>query len=293
MIRLSKNKTPQRNTYSESNSKKTPSRVNTRIQSVQEAETKSQRSELNIISFRKSMLWFCSTLFVTGLMLIVGYGFYSLTNYVLTHPYFTIKNIEVVGNLHLSEEEVILISDIDEGMNSLNLQLDEIQGRMLQNPWIEDTQIIRDLPNDITIKITERTPYFWYLHNNELFYLDDKGRLITRVESKGFTSLPLLYLAQGAESALKLLPIFLQEVRENKNILPFDVKEVAWFRLSAGKGIEMFWENNQMIISLAAEDWLKNLDNLSVALRDLIKKDELDSVAEIHSGNEQVWLIRK
>ncbi len=293
MIRLSKNKTPQKNTYSESNSRKNQSRINTRIQTVQEVESKSNKSELNIISFKKSMLWFCSTLFVTGLMFIVGYGFYSLTNYVLTHPYFEIKNIEVTGNLHLSKEDVIFISDIDSGMNSLSLQLDEIQGRMLQNPWIEDTQIIRNLPNDVTIKITERTPYFWYLHNNELFYLDDKGRLITRVESKGFTSLPLLYLGQGAEGALKLLPVFLQEVRENKNILPFDVQDVAWFRLSAGKGIEMFWESNQMIISLAVEDWLKNLDNLSIALIDITKKDELESVAEIHSGNEQVWLIRK
>ncbi len=297
MVRLSRGKKTQVNTFGDDSKKNTQSRPNIRAPKEQERvkqvkEVSRAKNQINSELFSRSMRWFAFTFFIIGCMTFLAYGFYSLTNYFMQHPYFTTQSITVHGNRHFSQEEIIQLSGIEEGMSAFSVNLTHAQSRILQNPWIENVDIIRDLPCDFILTVYERVPQFWLQHENALYYVDSTGKIIAPVEASDFISLPILELGQSPEKALMILPDFITEGKESK-ALPFNFQDLAWFKLSAGKGIEMFWEEKQLLLSISIENWRENLKLLGHAIKDLEKRKEFNKVAEIHAGNEQVWFIRK
>ncbi len=240
-------------------------------------------------SFHKTILWTSSTIVALACIFALGFGFYSLTNYVMSHPYFEIKRINIAGSIHFTIEEVVQLSGIEEGANIFTINLNEVESRMLQNPWIENVSVKRQLPDTYNLSIKERTPSFWVRHASTLYYVDKTGKLIAPVEPKNFISLPIVELGMGPEAVLAIFPNFLEELQSNTFDLPFTVKDIAWFRLSAAKGIEMFWEQQGITFSIAIDDWHRNTEHIALTIKDLKKRNELNRIFEIHAGNEQVW----
>ncbi len=313
MIRLSRGKKVQSNSYGddnpkksrlnakksgrETNSRQASSSANTRRNhnaptSEARQEKKSAKSDINTTAFKKSMFWFAFTFLTISCMALLAYGFLSLTNLFIDHPTFTIQHIEISGNERFTDSDILLMSSIEEGKSAFDVNLNNVQSRILQNPWIKNVKITRKLPNTFTIEVEEREPRFFLLYENAIHYVDTEGQIIAPVTQEDFKSFPLLELGASPENALKLLPDFIK-YNEDKKLLPFDFSEIAWLRVSAGMGIEMFWEENQMLISIALEDWQENLEYISYAITDLEKRKEFKKVAELHAGNDQVWFVEK
>lgn len=250
-------------------------------------------SSLRFFSFKKIILWFITTFLVSAFMLSFAFGFYRLTNYVINHPYFEVKNISIEGITHLTYDDITQLSGLQEGNSSFRVHINDVQARILQNPWIENVHITRMLPDAFHLEITERVPQFSALYNNTLYYVDVHGQLIAPIEAHKFISLPVLELGISPEATLKILPDFLAELQINPELLPLPFNDIAWLRLSTAKGIEMFWEEKQLLIALDIEDWRLNLEHLRRTVEDIKKRNEFDKVLEIHAGNNQVWLLEK
>ncbi len=320
MIRLSRGKKIQRNTYDDDSARQSQQprrssvnesrvgqrtsnvqrntstssaspRANTRVNQTQQ-NANEHASSVNSENLLVGLKWFLFTFLLVATMLCIGFGFYSLTNYVMTHEYFETKVITISGIERFTEEEILLLSGIQENMNVFEVSINDAQTRMLQNPWIESVQITRYIPDSFSIIVDEREPMFWLLQGSQPYYVDISGNIIAPVESANFTSLPILELGQGPEEALQILPDFLNYLQSN-NPLPFDFREVAWFRLSAGNGIEMFYEEKQVVIAVDIEDFEINLQLLGYAIEDLENRNEFEQVAEIHAANGQVWFDNK
>ncbi|QTA84073.1 cell division protein FtsQ/DivIB [Desulfonema magnum] len=89
---------------------------------------------------------------VTGLFLIFLYDF--LTQY----DYFKADHIVIRGIHRLSEKQVMKQAQIETGINILSVNLSKARKCLLANTWIADTEVRRELPSEIHIKITEHEP---------------------------------------------------------------------------------------------------------------------------------------
>ncbi len=244
-------------------------------------------------NLKRNMMWFTSAIGILACMAIICMVFLSITNYIMDHEYFDIDNLVVNGASHFSEEEIKQISGIAEGTNSFNLNINAIKSRMFTNPWIEDVEIIRKLPRSVEINIKERIAQFLIVHENTLFYVDTNAQLISPITLSDFKSLPLLDIGDSPQDALEVLPLFIKEMRQKEEDFPFSLSDMAWLRVSASNGIEMFWEERSILIAFDTINIEQNVSNIQFVLKDLIRRNELAKVSEIHAGNGQAWFVYK
>lgn len=237
---------------------------------------------------RRVLIWLIGLGVVLAAFFGLSAGLMQLYRYCTTSGHFAIEDIRIEGNRQLSPDEIIALSGLKTGDNSLSVHIPDIEKRLVQNPWIEKVSIKRELPHRFVITIQERTPQFWVLKNDSLYYLDKSGILIAPVESRNFQSLPTLDIGVGGEEALPYLSDFISQIGSAD--LPFDTSQISWLRVSAGKGFELYWENKHLSLSIDFKQWRQNLRRLALTLDDIKKRNEIDKIREVRAADGQVWL---
>ena len=238
--------------------------------------------------FRKFGAWICILGCAALLCGSLGLGLYKTYHFCTASDYFKISRIDIHGLNQLKPEEILTVSGLKEGDNCLSVRIAEMEAKLLQNPWIEAVSIRRELPNAFVINVQERVPQFWVLRNGTLHYLDQNGLLIAPVQSEKFRSLPTLDIGPGGEDAIPHLGAFMTQLKATG--FPFDLAQISWLRISAGKGFELNWENKHLSLSIGIENWQENLKRLAMVIDDMEKRKEINKTREIYAADGQVWL---
>ena len=226
-----------------------------------------------------------------GLLAGLALGSLHLYRYATNSPLFATKTVNISGNVRLQRDEVLNLTGVRPGDNSLAVSIAGMEKSISRSPWIEEVSVKRVLPDRFDIRLRERSPWFWVRHEGILHYADEQGRPIAPVESANFISLPALDIQAGAE---ELLPEIRKYVAGLKgNAIPVDYAAISWIRLSPGKGVEVYVEARDMHFSIAPDDWNANLNRLGVVLGDLARRNELSLVREVRAADGNVWVIRK
>lgn len=99
--------------------------------------------------------------------------------YLFTSEQFNIKNIIIIGNEQISQEEIQNLSNIKLNDN-IFLTLSIISKvRLKQNSYIEDAKITKIYPNQIKIEIKERKKEFQILTDlGTYIYIDQQGNIL-------------------------------------------------------------------------------------------------------------------
>lgn len=215
------------------------------------------------------------------------YGYRVLT----TLEYFTLRSVEVEGIRRIPRQDILNAAEVDVGKNLLAISLDRLQAAVSAHPWVESVSVRRAFPDRLTILVTEKTPIYWMLHDEAIYYADASGRLIEKVSPQDMQSLPQLEVETGREKHVK----HLEELRETakKNASPLNPERAAWIRLSLKRGLEMRPMDKNIVVSLATENWKRNLHRLNLVYQDLVKRGEMDSVISIHAQDDKVWVERQ
>ncbi|GAB7079816.1 cell division protein FtsQ/DivIB [Megalodesulfovibrio paquesii] len=213
-----------------------------------------------------------------------------LYRYVTSHEYFTLREIEVSGNRRLTSSEVMQAGGVHLGLNTLDLAMHDVRGKLLGNPWIESATVTRELPATFRLTIVEREPRWWVQQDEGIFYADEQGRIIAPVEPRGFTSLPLIRLEDTDPSMLTVLNR-LRQMAESKK-MPFTMQAVGWVRLSAGGGVEMHLEPQDITVAMESHDLLSQVARLKAVWGDLTQRNELERVTAIRLAGEKLWVER-
>lgn len=240
------------------------------------------------VELRRLGAWFCTLGCAALLCASLGFGLYKTYQFCTESDYFKVSRIDIRGLSQLTAEDVLTISGLKEGDNSLSVRIADMEAKLLQNPWIEAVSIRRELPDAFVINVRERVPQFWILKNGTLHYLDQNGLLIAPVQSENFRSLPTLDIGPGGEDAIPYLGDFMTQLKEKG--LPFDLAQISWLRISAGKGFELYWENKHLSLSIGIENWQENLKRLALVIDDMEKRKEISKTREICAADGQVWL---
>ncbi len=226
-----------------------------------------------------------------GIALLLGLtvGGLQLYRMATTSDFFTIRKIEIRGATHFSREAILKAAGLEEGINSLTVNIADVEKGLRTSPWVASVAVKRRLPDAFEIRIREKIPSFWMLRDGVLHYADNQGRIIAPVEPGNFLSLPTLEILQGGEELLPQLDKLARAFQSA--MLPVDMAGVSLFRVSAAKGFEVFIENRNLVLCIAAEDWDTNLRRLGVVLSDLARRGELKTAREVWAADGNVWVV--
>lgn len=99
--------------------------------------------------------------------------------YFLTTPMFNIANIEVTGNDKNSVETYISLTKIE--LNSTNIfavTKNRLIKNIKENPYVENVEIKRKLPNTLQINIDEREIAYQASYSDKYIYIDKQGYIL-------------------------------------------------------------------------------------------------------------------
>jgi cell division protein FtsQ len=81
--------------------------------------------------------------------------------FVANSPMFAIREVRVLGNVHLTAERVRMLAGVELGANVLRLQADRAEAGLEEHARIARASVSRDLPSTVVIRIDERRPAAW------------------------------------------------------------------------------------------------------------------------------------
>jgi cell division protein FtsQ len=108
---------------------------------------------------------------VAGVVLVGG-GIAG--HFLLTAPAFAVIAVEVRGASRLSPADVIRVSGIRPGVNLFRVDTSDVARRLEALAEIRRAEVIRALPNRVTIIVEERRP-FTLVHAGRLHWIDEDG----------------------------------------------------------------------------------------------------------------------
>ncbi len=228
---------------------------------------------------------------VTVFLAAVSVGLLAGYRWLTTVNYFALTNITVNGLSRLGKEHVFEKAELVYGANVLSLNIDKIKAELTSDPWVDTASVKRVLPGTLEINVTERVPVFLVQYEGSPYYADASGKLIDKVEPGAFVSLPQIEIEAGMEKHLDLLTK-LREMAASSHT-PFTMDEVAWIRLSWGRGLEVRLMNQDVSLCMGSKDWERNLYRLNLVWADLKKRNELGRVAQITAQDDKVWVEKR
>lgn len=113
-----------------------------------------------------------------GLLLVVGTSVsvaYSVRHYALTSPRFAIQEVELIGGKRVAPERAREEAGVSLGQNVFALDTALAERKLLQNPWIAEARVTRDLPRALRIEIREREPAALAVFAERLYLVTAEG----------------------------------------------------------------------------------------------------------------------
>ena len=114
--------------------------------------------------------WFGGLLAIAGVL--AGSGLWLLTT-----PRLAVRFIQVEGASRVPVQEILAEARIPLGVNILRLDPAGVRARVEAMPQIRQAEVIRELPDRVTILVQERRP-FTLVHAGRLHWLDEEARLL-------------------------------------------------------------------------------------------------------------------
>lgn len=101
---------------------------------------------------------------------------------VLLSDLFNIKQIKILNNSKLSEEQIIKDSTLEIGNNMFKTLTSDIKKGIKSNPYIDNVKIKKKLNGDVVIDVKERTTTFMLKGENSYTYINNQGYILENSE---------------------------------------------------------------------------------------------------------------
>ncbi len=203
---------------------------------------------------------------VFSVALVVA-GSFFLVQILLSSDQFRIDTIRVEGNQRLSEQTLVALSDVQEGVSTFSLDLDLIGRKVAENPWVREARIQRIFPRQVSIRIVEREPLA-IVNLGYLYYLDANGAVFKLLDGNDSLDYPVitgfdaaqLELGQYKDRAQLLKVVELIEELESRS--QFSLHNVSEVHNEAGGGLSVYTLEGGVRIRLGNDKYHEKLDRL-------------------------------
>ena len=104
--------------------------------------------------------------------------------------FFRITNIQVEGNSHYSDEEIIRAIDIEEGDNLFFFDRFAALSRVFAKlPYVEEVSVERSLPNKVIITVTESQALAYLVLGDEMWTIDHSCKVLGKANDEELSGL--------------------------------------------------------------------------------------------------------
>jgi len=289
-IRNNSNKNVRKNTYKDNEPIKSKSSRIKNLFTRKNKTIKTQSKSINKSEIQNIFKLVFSFILALSIFGSIVWGSIAIYQYTMQSEYFLLKKITFSGNKFMTDKELMTLTKLELDNNILAYKINQIEVQLLQSPWIENVRIKRSLPDKMFIEIEEKEPIFWATKDNVLYYLDKNANFIAPVSKEKFISLPTIDVKHADNEAIKSLPNFIDMLKIAE--LPFSINEISWFSINPGKGYELHLDTYNLNISVAVENWERNIQNLVSVMRDLKKRNEISRIKEIRAAHNQVTIVK-
>jgi cell division protein FtsQ len=194
-------------------------------------------------------------------------------SYLLSCPYFEIKETSVRGLKELTEKDILLQAALKPRQNLLALNTGGVASRISANPWIKNIYVGRELPNRLVLEVRERIPVALVKQASNFYLMDSEGVVFKKLGKGDEVDLPILTGFNSEEkdksrlllTTLNLLKRLSASGRYNYlgSISEVHMDEV--FGLS-------FLTDSGLYLKLGKDDYENKLNQLNVVMTDLDKR---------------------
>ena len=115
-------------------------------------------------------------------------------------PFSHVQTIEVNGNDHVTEEEIITQSGLSENVNIWSVDEAEIEKKIKAIDQIQNASVSIKWPNDVLIDVSEWNRVAYYKNDLEFFPILENGEMLNEKEASIPVHAPILFEFDGGQA---------------------------------------------------------------------------------------------
>ena len=130
-----------------------------------------------------------------GLALVIGTSVsvaYSVRHYALTSPRFSIQEVNLIGGKRVSPQQAQEQAGVVLGSNVFALDTALAERKLLENPWISEARVTRDLPRSLRVEIKERDAAALAVFSDRMYLVTAQGEPFKELVAGDPADFPLI-----------------------------------------------------------------------------------------------------
>lgn len=190
--------------------------------------------------------------------------------WLFTSPRFAVREVQVRGGHVVSRERILEAAGIAPGTSLFLLDPRVVVERVQALPEVQRADLIRELPNRVTLLVEERKP-FTLVHAGRLHWIDESGHVIGR-ESQAVASPAPVISGLGEDELLSMSAAPAGKARDAIRLIRALLRsgsalasEISEIDMSSADGPVLYTVAG-IEVRLGAEDWDERLARLEGVL---------------------------
>lgn len=206
---------------------------------------------------------------------------------------FAAATLTVEGNRMATAQQILDKGGLQRGMSLFALDCEEVEGRILEHPWVEEATVERLWPAAVLVRVRERQPLALVnlerAGRRQLYYLDEKGEVFAPTTPSRDLDFPVLTgqvvtmedgtMRINRESLAGLALDFLHLAAQGNQVLPS--QGVSEVHVSPERGLVIYLVDHPFPIYMGKEKVRTRFNLLVRVLAQLYRQDKVKGVAEI------------
>ncbi len=173
-----------------------------------------------------------------------------------------IERVEVIGNRHLSDKEVVALLGLGPRVSMLRTGSRELAERVLSSPWVREVVVRKEPPRLLIVKIKEAEPLALLKRKGRLYIVSREGEVLEEL-NQTIAFLPVITMKERDRALLGEALRLAAVVREDDL---FSGEEIEILARSAE---EMSMKVGRLLIKVGSGDYRNKLSRL-IQLKDEI-----------------------
>lgn len=203
-----------------------------------------------------------------------------LVRYVLTIPYFKLREIQVEGVKQLSREQILEKANVSLNTCTFWVNLSAIARQIESLNLVKRAEVRRVLPSTLEMRIVERKPFACLRCQDGFWEVDDEGVILGKVSES--SNLPLIIgVTPESNDQLKLSLNILRFTQR----IGFSLQKIDFS--SSSTGIIAYLQEG-IVLLINERSYMESLSYLPLVLKDLEKRGEKVSRIDFRFSNQIV-----
>jgi cell division protein FtsQ len=197
--------------------------------------------------------------------------------WVMTSPRFAVAAVDVRGASRVPVARILAVAGVAAGTNLWTIDTRAVAARIEGMPEIRRADVVRELPNLLTIVVEERRP-FTLVHAGRLHWMDEDGRVLGEEARAVAPEVPVISgLSEDELASMRTTPgpkaraaiALIRALLRSGSTLTGEISEID---MSRAEGPVLYTVDG-VEVRLGAEEWDERLARLEGVLAQVATED--------------------